>query len=62
MKLPLHTTSSPLIGSEARRVLKAVNAGRAVTNDKAKAFALKIADSLVVKAKQGGAAQKVGNA
>jgi hypothetical protein len=39
MKLPLHTTSAPLAGKEARRVINAVNAGRAVSNARAKAFA-----------------------
>jgi len=46
MKLPLHTTSAPIVGEEARRVLNAVKAGRAVTNTRAKAFAAQIVAEL----------------
>jgi hypothetical protein len=46
MKLPLHTTSAPIVGSEARRVLRAVKTGRAVTNRRAKAFAEEIVAEL----------------
>jgi hypothetical protein len=42
MKLPLRTTSAPLVGKEARRVINAVNAGRAATNARAKMFAAEI--------------------
>jgi hypothetical protein len=42
MKLPLHTTSAPIVGSEARRLLIAVKAGRAVSNPRAKQFAAEI--------------------
>ena len=42
MKLPLHTTSAPIVGSEAQRVPRAVETGRAVTNRRAKAFAAEI--------------------
>lgn len=62
MKLPLHTTSSPLAGTEARRVLRAVKAGRAVTNDKALAFAHKITRSILVRGKQGEMVRKIRNA
>ncbi len=38
----MHTISRPVTGTEARRVLRAVEAGRAVTNPRAKAFATEI--------------------
>ena len=46
MKLPLHTTSAPIVGSEARRLLNAVKGGRAVTNPRAKEFAAEIVAEL----------------
>ena len=39
MRLPFHTASTPLKGNEARRVTRAVDAGRAVSNARARAFA-----------------------
>ena len=46
MKLPLHTTSAPIVGSEARRLLNAVKGGRAVSNPRAKEFAAEIVAEL----------------
>jgi hypothetical protein len=46
MKLPLHTTSAPIVGKEAHRLLRAVGAGRAVSNNRAKAFAAEIVSEL----------------
>ena len=46
MKLPLHTTSAPIVGSEARRLLNAVKGGRAVSNPRAKQFAAEIVAEL----------------
>ena len=46
MKLPLHTTSAPITGGEARRLLNAVKAGRAVSNPRAKQFAAEIVAEL----------------
>ena len=46
MKLPMHTTSRPVTGMEARRVLRAIEAGRAATNPRAKAFAAEIVAAL----------------
>jgi hypothetical protein len=46
MKLPMHTTSMPVTGAEARRVLRAVEAGRAATNPMAKKFASEIVAEL----------------
>ena len=42
MKLPMHTASLPVTGAEARRVLRVMESGRAVTNPRAKAFAAEI--------------------
>jgi glucuronate isomerase len=42
MRLPLNIASAPLTGKEAHRLIDAVNAGRAVTNTRAKAFAAEI--------------------
>ena len=49
MKLPMHTTSRPVTGAEARRVLRAVESGRAATNPRAKAFAAEIVAALIGK-------------
>jgi len=46
MKLPLHTTSAPIVGKEAHRLLNAVSAGRAISNPRAKAFAAEIVAEL----------------
>jgi hypothetical protein len=46
MKLPMHTTSRPVTGTETRRVLRAIEAGRAATNPRAKAFAAEIVAAL----------------
>lgn len=46
MKLPLHTTSAPIVGTEARRLLNALKAGRAVSNPRAKEFAAEIVAEL----------------
>jgi hypothetical protein len=46
MKLPMHTSSMPVTGTEARRVLRAVESGRAVTNPRAKMFAAEIVTAL----------------
>jgi hypothetical protein len=35
MKYPLNTTSKPVVGAQAKRVLKAVKEGKALTNDAA---------------------------
>jgi hypothetical protein len=53
MKLPMHTTAPPMTGAEARRVLRAVEAGRAATNPKAKAFASEIVAELRGKSRLG---------
>ena len=46
MKLPLHTTSAPMVGTEAQRLFNAVKAGRAVSNPRAKQFAAEIVAEL----------------
>ena len=47
MKLPIHTTSSPIVGKEARKVMNAVNSGRSLSNARAKMFAAEIVAELV---------------
>jgi hypothetical protein len=42
----MHTPSMPVTGAEARRVLRAVKAGRAATNERAKAFAGEVVAAL----------------
>ena len=42
----MHTTSLPVTGTEARRVLRLLDTGRAVTNPRAKAFAAEIVADL----------------
>ncbi len=44
--MPLHTTSMPLVGREAHRVIRAVNAGSAASNARAGAFAAACASEL----------------
>ena len=46
MKLPMHTSSMPVTGAEARRVVRVIDSGRAVTNPRAKAFAAEIVAAL----------------
>ena len=46
MKLPLHTTSAPMVGTEAQRLFNAVKTGRAVSNPRAKQFAAEIVAEL----------------
>lgn len=46
MKLPMHTASMPVTGAEARRVLRIIESGRAVTNPRAKVFAAEIVAAL----------------
>lgn len=46
MKLPMDTTAPPVTGTEARRVLRLLDTGRAVTNPRAKAFAAEIVADL----------------
>ena len=42
----MHTASMPVTGAEARRVLRVIESGRAVTNPRAKAFAAEIVAAL----------------
>jgi hypothetical protein len=51
MKLPMHTSSMPVTGAEARRLLRAVETGRAATNARAKVFASEIVAELRGKAR-----------
>jgi hypothetical protein len=44
MKYPFHTQSKPVVGEEARKLIEAIEAGQAVTNERALALAKRIAD------------------
>jgi hypothetical protein len=37
MKYPLNTTSKPVVGAQAKKLLKAVKEGKSLTNDAAQA-------------------------
>lgn len=43
MKYPLHTQSKPVVGEAARKLIEAIEAGQAVTNERAIALAKRIA-------------------
>lgn len=43
MKYPLHTQSKPVVGEAARKLIEAIEAGQAVTNERALALAKRIA-------------------
>ena len=43
MKYPLHTQSKPVIGEAAKKLIEAIEAGQAVTNERALALAKRIA-------------------
>jgi hypothetical protein len=44
MKYPFHTESTPVVGEAARKLIEAIEAGQAVTNERALALAKRIAD------------------
>jgi hypothetical protein len=44
MKYPIHTQSKPVVGEAARKLIEAIEAGQAVTNERALALAKRIAD------------------
>jgi hypothetical protein len=44
MKYPIHTQSKPVVGEAAKRLIEAIEAGQAVTNERALALAKRIAD------------------
>jgi hypothetical protein len=44
MKYPFHTESKPVVGEEAKKLIEAIEAGQAVTNERALALAKRIAD------------------
>ncbi len=43
MAYPLHTQSKPVVGEAARKLIEAIEAGQAVTNERALAHAKRIA-------------------
>jgi hypothetical protein len=44
MKYPIHTQSKPVVGEAAKRLIEAIEAGQAITNERALALAKRIAD------------------
>ncbi len=44
LKYPFHTESKPITGEEARKLIEAIEAGQAVTNERALALTKRIAD------------------
>jgi hypothetical protein len=42
MKYPLHTQSKPVVGEAAKKLIEAIEAGQAVTNERALALAKRI--------------------
>jgi hypothetical protein len=44
MKYLFHTESTPVVGEAARKLIEAIEAGQAVTNERALALAKRIAD------------------
>ena len=44
MKYPFHTQSQPVVGEEARKLIEAIEAGQAVTNERTLALVKRIAD------------------
>jgi hypothetical protein len=44
MKYPIHTQSKPVVGEAARKLIEAIEAGQAVTNECALALAKHIPD------------------
>jgi hypothetical protein len=51
MKYPLHTQSKPVVGEAAKRLIEAIEAGQAVTNERALALAKRIAERRLRKSK-----------
>jgi hypothetical protein len=51
MKYPFHTQSKPVVGEAAKKLIKAIDAGQSVTNERALALAKRIADRILVQRK-----------
>jgi hypothetical protein len=44
MNYPFYTQSKPVVGKEARKLIEAIKAGQAITNERALELAKRIAD------------------
>jgi hypothetical protein len=51
MKYPFHTQSNPVVGEAAQKLIAAIDEGKAVTNERALAFAKRIADRILAQRK-----------
>jgi hypothetical protein len=51
MKYPFHTQSNPVVGEAAKKLIAAIDEGKAVTNDLALALAKRIADRILAQRK-----------
>lgn len=51
MKYPFHTQSNPVVGETAKKLLEAINEGKAVTNERALIIAKRIADRILAQRK-----------
>ncbi|UBF27414.1 hypothetical protein K9N68_05545 [Kovacikia minuta CCNUW1] len=51
MKYPFHTQSKPVVGETAKKLIEAIDAGKAVTNERALALAKRIADRILAERK-----------
>lgn len=51
MKYPFHTQSKPVVGEAAKKLIEAIEAGQAVTNDRALDLAKRIADRILAEQK-----------
>jgi hypothetical protein len=51
MQYPFHTQSKPVVGEAAKKLIEAIDAGQAVTNDRALALAKRVADRILAQRK-----------
>lgn len=51
MKYPFHTQSKPVVGETAKKLIEAIDTGKAVTNERALALAKRIADRILAQRK-----------
>ena len=51
MKYPFHTQSNPVVGEAAQKLIAAIDAGKAITNERALTLAKRIADRVLAQQK-----------
>ncbi|HEY9907712.1 MAG TPA: hypothetical protein V6D18_08880 [Thermosynechococcaceae cyanobacterium] len=57
MKYPFHTQSKPVVGEAAKKLIEAIDEGKAVTNERALALAKRIADRILTQRKSAASAK-----